>query len=389
MPQELILAAVLSLGAHPTGPLPGPDPRRLRATVERLATWPNRNTNNPSCREAAEWIAGEFRAIPGVQVELMPYDIAKGPRVPEAKSVVQVVATLPGTDPELAAHRVLIGGHLDTINMQAGANLATAIAPGANDDASGVAAALECARVLAARPHRRTLMFVAFTGEEQGLLGSGAMAKRAKAEGWKLDAVLNNDMIGNAVSARGDRQNRAVRVFSEDVAEHKGRELARWLEWHQRSRDPRHRVQLVFRRDRFGRGGDHTPFNQQGFTAVRVVEVHEDYRHQHTDLDLPKFMDWGYLARNTALNLHALHALADAEAAPRRVRVDRAQSYESTLTWEGNPDQTYAVYWRETTSPVWQGVREVRGLRHTDPTHHKDDHIFAVGAVGGIPVVAE
>jgi hypothetical protein len=253
----------------------------------------------------------------------------------------------------------------------------------------GLAGALECARILAARPHRRTLMFVAFTGEEQGRLGSTALVKRAKSEGWALDAVLNNDMIGNAVSARGERQNRAVRIFSEDVPEHRSRELARWKEWHQRQRDPRHRVKLVFRRDRFGRGGDHTPFNQQGFTGVRVVEVHEDYRHQHTDQDLPKFMDWGYLARNTALNLHALHALANAEAAPRRVRVDRAQSYDSTITWEGDANQTYVVYWRETASPVWQGARQVRGLRHVDPTHHKDDHTFAVGAIGGIPVVAE
>lgn len=360
------------------------DPSRLRATVEKLASWPNRNTNNPTLTEAAEWIASRFREIPGLEVELMKYRIEPSPRVPEAKEVVEVVATLPGkTD-----RRVIIGGHFDSINMTDQKDLSLR-APGANDDASGVALTLESARILATRKWNQTLTFVAFSGEEQGLLGSAALAKRAREEGWKIDAVLSNDMVGNSRNLHGQADDREVRVFSEESPSHNSRELARFIEWLNRTSGNRHGVKLVFRADRFGRGGDHSSFNHEGFTAVRFVEVDEEYSRQHTPNDLPEFVDFDYLANNTRIDIQTAASLADAPEPPTRVRADRAQSHDALITWEGDPNAKYVVYWRATTSPVWQEWREVTGTRAVFPKVSKDDNVFAVGAPGGIPIEAK
>jgi len=362
------------------------DARRLRTTVERLASWPNRNTNNPTLTEAAEYLAGEFRKLPGLQVELMRYTIQKSPRVPEEKEVVQVVATLPGE----TNRRVIVGGHMDTINMVDRDLGLNAPAPGANDDASGVAVTLEMARVLSQRKWKNTLVFVCFSGEEQGLLGSRALAKRAKAEGWAIDAVLSNDMVGNSRNNLGQSDARHLRVFSEETEDHNSRELARFIEWNSRGKIRGFSPKLVFRRDRFGRGGDHTPFNQEGFTAVRLVEVHEEYSRQHTKNDLPEGMDWRYLANSARLNLLSLMTLAQADAGPTEVRVDRSQGYDTNLTWKGKAGARYVVYWRDTTSPMWQGHREVGAVNKvTIERVHKDDHVFAVGVVGGVPVEAK
>lgn len=360
------------------------DPKRLRATVEKLAMWPNRNTNNPTLTEAAEWLAGEFRQIPTLQVELMKYRIEKGPRVPVAKEVVQVVATLPGS----TERRVIVGGHLDTINMVDRENL-NASAPGANDDASGVALTLELARIMAQRKWNQTLVFVAFSGEEQGLLGSAALAKRAKAENWKIDGVLSNDMVGNSRNLNGQSDNRQVRVFSEESETHSGRELARFIHWLNRESGNKFGVKLVFRRDRFGRGGDHTPFNREGFTAVRVVEVHEEYSRQHTANDLPEAMDFEYLANCARVNLRTMASLAQAAYPPSEVLIDRKQGHDTTVTWKGDLGGRYMLYWRDTASPVWQFSREVEGSAATVEKVNKDDHVFAVGAIGGIPVEAK
>ncbi len=359
---------------------------RLKATVEKLASWSDRNTNNPSLTEAAEWIAGELRKIPNLRVELMRYPIVKGQRVPVDKEVVQVVATLPGK----TERRIMVGGHMDTINMadrEAGVH---AKAPGANDDASGVALTMELARVMAARQWENTLVFVAFSGEEQGLLGSRALAKRAKAESWKIDGVLSNDMVGNSKNNQGSSESKFVRVFSEESDDHGSREMARFIDFVGRDGKAGVKPRLVFRADRFGRGGDHTPFNREGFTAVRVVEVHEEYSRQHTQNDLPEFIDYDYLTSNVRLNLIVMSSMANAGPAPTEVKVDRRQGYDTQLTWKGAPSQAYVVYWRETSSPVWQHSREVGvSERARIDGVHKDDHVFAVGAVGGIPVEAK
>lgn len=425
------------------------DPKRMRATIEKLSSWNTRNTNTPECVQAAEWLAGEYRKIPNLQVELFKYQVKKGSRIPEDKEVVEVVAVLPGR----TNRRILVGGHFDTINMGQGADLFTARAPGANDDGSGTAMALELARILAPYKWENTLVFVAFSGEEQGLLGSGTLAKRARDENWDLEAVLSNDMIGNAQNHLGQKDNRHVRVFSEEYVAppratvrpagsgggsessatseapgtspdtsvlgstpltppplangaslqgegapraqteprpHNSRELARWIEWNTRQHIKGFSVNLVFRRDRFGRGGDHTPFVAQGFTAVRLVEVHEEYERQHTIMDLPEFIDYGYLANNARVNLAAMAALAGAGEAPTNVRMVRDQGHNSRVTWRATPGVKYAVYWRETSSPVWEKCVVVGGVDHwLAEKINVDDHIFAVGAVGGIPVVAQ
>jgi Zn-dependent M28 family amino/carboxypeptidase len=382
------------------------DPKRMRAVVEHLSSMPNRNTNNPTLFEAAEWIAAEYRKIPGLQVELMKYTAPKGARVPVEKEVVQVVATLPGeTD-----RRILVGGHFDSINMvdrEAGLN---ARAPGADDDLSGVSMAMEVARVMSQRKWRHTVVFVAFSGEEQGLLGSKALAKRAREEGWKIDAVLSSDIIGSSKNLAGQSDPHHIRVFSEDpetvhrtparvtdpnavaqtVPEHNSRELARIIEFVTRNKVHGFNVKLIFRKDRFGRGGDHTSFNDQGFTAVRFTEMYEEYSHQHTPNDLIEYMDFDYLANVARINLLTMASLGDAGDAPTNVRVARAQSHDTPLKWQSRPGTKYVVYWRETTAPVWQHWKEVGEVDHaTIEKTSKDDNVFAVGAVGGVPVEAK
>src|SRR5580704_14363611 len=236
------------------------DESRMRALIEHLAAFNTRNTSTPELEKAAGWVADEFRKIPGLQVEIFKYDVVAGPRVPVDKTVVEVVATIPGkTD-----HRVIIGGHLDSINMTRGADVYTARAPGANDDLSGVALTMEAAHLMSQKQWKDTLVFVAFSGEEQGLLGSAALARHAKEQGWKIDGVLSNDMVSNSSDHLGEHDDHNVRVFSEESTAHESRELARYIEWLQNSRredlffdadlarkrtsKPGHAVKLVFRK---------------------------------------------------------------------------------------------------------------------------------------------
>lgn len=365
------------------------DADRMRKEVEYLANFPTRNTNTPHLTVAAEWMLERYREIPGIEAELWPYKVVAGRRIVADKEVVEVVASLKGS----TDRRILIGGHLDTINMSQGADPFTSKAPGANDDASGTIVALELARAMAQVPHKNTCMFAAFTGEEQGLLGSRALAQRAKAEGWKLGAVLSNDMVGNSSNNHGQKDDRRVRVFSDEPSTENptanSRELARFVEWITRGRVKGFAVKLVFRADRFGRGGDHTPFHQAGFPAVRVVEVHEEYSRQHTDADLAKAMDWKYMANCARINLLAYASLANADEPPTNVRVVRDQGHDTTITWKATPGVCYAVYWRETTSPIYQEVAHAGEVdKFTVKKVNKDDHVFAVGAEGGCPVVA-
>lgn len=357
----------------------------LRATLTELSKYSTRNTSSPELTKAAEWIAAEFRKIPGLQVEIMKYDIKKGRRVPEDKTVVQVVATLPGeTD-----HKILVGGHLDTINL--GGDPLTAVAPGVNDDGSGVALTLESARILSQKKWHNTLVFVAFSGEEQGLFGSTALAERAKSEEWAIDAVLNNDTVGSSTSS-DLKDKKRVRLYSEEVTDpklpqHNSRELARWIEWNSRGKVKDFAPWLVFRRDRFQRGGDHTPFNKAGFTAVRFVEAVEWLEHQHTEKDTLDWIDFTYLSNVTKLNILTMETLAQAEEAPTDVRYDLKQAHDTTIHWKAKPGVNYVVYWRETSSPTWQGAVEVGAVDHAViKAKNKDDHTFAVGAVGGIPI---
>lgn len=379
------------------------DASRMKATVEKLSSYPTRNTSSDHLSEAADWVLGEFRKIPGMRVDLMRYDIKQGPRVPSDKQVVQVVATLPGTEgsipPSLGgggfgdpSRIVVVGGHLDTINLKA--DPLTGISPGADDDGSGVALTLELARVMSAKKWRQTLVFVAFSGEEQGLFGSTALAKRARDEAWRIDGVFSNDMVGLSSNAMGMKDDRHVRVYSEDptpppARDSGSREMARYIEFVTRGKVHGFETKLVFRRDRFQRGGDHTPFSLAGFPAIRFVEVFEEFSHQHTDRDLIQFMDFSYLANVARLNLIGASTLADADPQPTEVRYDLKQAHDTTIHWKSTPGSKYIVYWRDTSSPVWQHTLEVGAVDQvTIPRANKDDLFFAVGAQGGVPVPA-
>ncbi len=359
-----------------------PDPARLQATVEKLAAYPTRNTNSDYLFEAADWIAGEFRKIPGLEVEVMRYGIVADQRVLEDKEVVQVIATLKGA----TERRVIVSGHFDSLNLVGGLDPRKAIAPGADDDASGVALVLECARLMAGQSWNQTLVFAAVSGEEQGLLGAFALAARAKQEGWQIDAVLNHDTVGASRNQAGQMNTREVRLFSQESDQHQSRELARWIEWVNRGQGD-FQPKLIFRLDRFGRRGDHLPFTLQGYSAVRFTEMHEDYTHQHTANDLPEFVDWEYLANVTAVNLRAMAALASAGEAPSDVKVSRAQSHDAEIFWKGSGP--FNLYWRETTSPVWEGSIPLEDEgRVILPGKSKDNLVFAVGSPGGVPVEA-
>lgn len=391
-----LLALLIAMSAQPTPAdlAAQVDAKRLRTTVEKLASFNTRNTLSPILKDSAEWLANEFRSIPGVQATLFEYTLPKGRRVPEDKKVVQVVAWLNGKDAmatslaELRGRRVvMVGGHMDSLNLQVDAE--TGRAPGANDDASGVAVALEMARLMAPHAWSQTVVFVGWTGEEQGLHGSRALATFAKENGWDLEAVLSNDTVGSSSNKAGQKNDKQVRVFSDEDETHLARELARVIEWNARKNLKGFGVKLVLRADRFGRGGDHTPFAQAGFNAVRFIEVHEEYTRQHTPDDLPEHMDWAYLANVARTNLVSLALLAQAGPEPKNVRLVRDQSHDTTLEWDAEPGVRYVVYWRDTASASWQGAKEVGSVGKTVlPKINKDDHLFAVGAVGGVPVPA-
>ncbi len=355
----------------------------LRQTLTHLSTYPTRNTNTPELEKAAEWVASEFKKIPGLRVELMRYDVKKGRRVVADKSVVQVVATLPGESNK----KVIVGGHLDTVNLTG--DPLTAIAPGINDDGSGVALTLECARILSQKRWRNTLVFVAFSGEEQGLFGSGALAEKAQKESWKIEAMLNNDTVGASQGPGKLKDKKRVRLYSEESADHNSRELARFIEWETRGKVKGFSPWLVFRKDRFQRGGDHTPFNIKGFNAVRFVEAIEYLTHQHTDKDTLEGIDFDYLANVVRLNLISLSSFASAADAPTNVRYDAKQAHDTIVRWNSQPGVSYRVYWRESSSSVWQGMVEAGEKNEvTIKGKNKDDHVFAVGAVGGVPISA-
>lgn len=365
-------------------PLDQPDPKHLRNTVEMLATFPTRNSVSSGVRPACEALIQQLQPYQGLDVKLWEYTLPKGRRVPDDMPCTEVLATLKGT----RENRILVGGHIDSLNLQV--KPTDGPAPGANDDASGVAVAAELARIFAGSSPLNTLCFIAFSGEEQGLLGATDIATTAKAEKWLIDAVLNNDTVGSSGNLSGQKDEGRVRIFSEEAETHNSRELARFAELVIRETQKDFRAKLVFRRDRFGRGGDHTPFAANGFSAVRFIEVHEEFTRQHTPEDRVEFMDFDYLARVASANLAVMASLAQAGQSPADVQVKRDQTHDTTVTWKASPGVKYVMYHRETTSPVWQGVVPVgEADAHTVKLVNKDDHIFAVGAEYGIPVEAK
>ena len=343
-----------------------------------------------------------------------------GNRVDTTLLLANVVATLKGTDP--ADDRIfIISGHLD--NMRTSVMDRTGDAPGANDDASGVAALIECARIMSKHAFPATILFVAMSGEEQGLLGATFMAEKAKNQNWNIEAVLNNDIMGsNNSSETNVINNTRIRVFSESFSvqdtgrtaltirrlglenDGKARQLARYVKETGERYIDNLEVVMIYRNDRFLRGGDHTPFVQRGFAAVRITEMNENYYHQHQDVrvengiqygDLIEFMDFEYLRKNTGMNLCNLANLAKAPSMPQDVKVDTKKLTNFTnLSWAaskmGNP-KGYYVLLRETTHAFWQKKFFTTELK-MDLPYSKDNYFFAVQAVGeagneSLPVV--
>jgi Zn-dependent M28 family amino/carboxypeptidase len=332
-----------------------------------------------------------------------------GKRVSTAINLGNVVATLKGTDP--ADNRIfIISGHLDS--RRTDIMDAQGDAPGANDDGSGSAAVLECARIMSSRSFPATIIFVTVSGEEQGLLGSGYMAKKAKVANWNIEAVLNNDIMGsNNSSQTGIIDNTRVRVFSEGLPYYdldkqaktirqlglendgKARQLARYVKETGERYIDNLQVVLVYRNDRFLRGGDHSPYVENGYAAVRITEMNENYAHQHQDVrvekglqygDLTAFMDFEYLRKNTALNLVNLANLAKAPAVPGAVKVDTKDLTNTTrLSWKApvtGKVKGYFILMRETTSAFWQKKIFTTGTELTLP-YSKDNYFFAVQSV--------
>ena len=410
-PDPLILKMVQQVSA-----------KNLQEDVEKLVSFGTRHTLSDTKSKkrgigaARNWVESEFqkysKASGGrLKVEQDTFTIKPdGRRINQPVVMANVMATLPGTDP--TDKRIfIVSGHIDS--RVSDVMNATADAPGANDDGSGTVAVMELARVMSQQRFPATIIFVAVQGEEQGLYGSTHLAKRAKQEGWNLVAMLNNDIMGNSTGHDPEIKNTTqLRVFSEGVPatetpeeartrrvlssenDSPSRQLARYAREATKQYVPGHEVVLEYRPDRFLRGGDHTPFNQQGFTAVRFSEMNEDFRHQHQDLrtekgeeygDLAKFMDFAYLRQNTGVNLATLANLALAPAAPQNVGVLTSELTNRTqLKWEapaaGEKPAGYYVLMRPTSAPEWEQKFFVTDTT-ADLPFSKDNFLFGVVSV--------
>jgi len=394
----------------------------IEARIRKLASFHTRHTlsRTDSDREgigaARRWIKSELdacsRAAGGrLKVELDSFIQPPARRVPKPVEIVNVVATLPGTQ---APGRIyVVSGHYDSISSNV--MDAESAAPGANDDASGVAAAMEMACVMALHRFDATLVFMAVAGEEQGLLGSAHWAEEAKKKGLNVAGMITNDIIGSPKGPDGQRYDGTVRLFANglpalvesrspvlgDIARSGGEndtpahQLGRFLKDAGERYVPGMVVQLIPRPDRFLRGGDHLPFLERGYAAVRFTEPVEDYRHQHQNVrivngvqqgDLPDFVDFDYVAKVTQVNAAGLASLALGPATPRDAAIETVQlENDTTLRWSANdePDLAgYRIVWRELGWPTWQHSREAGNVtRFTLPGISKDNFVFGIIAV--------
>jgi hypothetical protein len=365
---------------------------------------------------ARDWLKSEFEEIAKTSggrltVELQSFEQAKAARVPEPTRLTNVVATLRGTQASSVARMYVVSGHYDS--MCTSPTDAVCDAPGANDDASGVAAVVEMARVMSRREFDATIVFMAVAGEEQGLLGATYYAEQAKQKNLNIEAMFTNDIVGNSLGGNGVRDRNTVRVFSEGVPSNEtpeeanvrrgtggendsnARQLARFIKAVGATYMPAFNVALIYRRDRYLRGGDHIPFLERGFAAVRFTEPNEDYTHQHQNVrtengirygDLPEFVDYGYIAQVARLNAAALATLARAPARPKGVGLlTRRLTNDTDLQWTANTEDDlagYEVVWRETSSPVWTHALAVGNMTsYTVKGMSKDNYFFGVRAV--------
>ncbi|QQL49660.1 M20/M25/M40 family metallo-hydrolase [Mucilaginibacter ginkgonis] len=399
--------------------------KNIEATVRKLVSFKTRSTLSDTTSKtegigaARNWIKSEFeqyaKASGGrMHVEFDTFETPAGGRFDKPTILKNVLAILKGSDPN-DKRIFMVSGHYDSrVNDVMDAK---SYAPGAVDDASGTAVSMECARVLSKHSFPATIIFVTVAGEEQGLNGSGNLAKRAKAEGWMIDAMLNNDIVGNTYGFEtGLKDNRSVRVFSDGVPsvlsqpgndralaalisnggenDSPSRELARYIKEIGERYVQQLDVKMIYRRDRFLRGGDHTPFLQNGFAAVRFTEMNEDFNRQHQNVrkengvdygDVPDAADYDYIQKVARMNLSVLANLAMAPAQPQNVVVTtKGLTNKTTLKWEtpvaGKKPAGYYVLMRETISPYWEKKFYFTGNTAT-VDYSKDNYLFAVQAV--------
>ena len=395
-----------TLDARVVNLVAGVSEERLAADVQTLAGFGTRHTYADTASPtrgigaAREWIRAEFaKASPRLQVGFDTYQIvAQGPRLPRDVELRNVVAVLPGASPRrlyVSAHYDTVARRIDGTGGDTGFDWTRADndAPGANDDGSGTALVIELARVFAQSGLQfdATLVFIAFAGEEQGLVGAKLHAQRAAAEGWRIDAVLNNDIVGNSHGGTGASEGDRVRVFSEGPEDSASRQVARYVRRVAMRYQPGHEVTLVARADRFGRGGDHTAFNQHGFAGVRVTEANEAYQRQHTVADVADGVDPSYLRRNARVNAAALACLALAPPAPAVVndrgmpRLTRgASGYDAALSWTASPGAVgYRIVWRQAWAADWEHDVTVGAVTEASlPLLSVDDVVIGVAAIG-------
>lgn len=392
----------------------------IRKTVDRLVGFGTRHTlsdtvsSSQGIGAARRWIKSEMEKYAAASkgrmtVEFHESIVPASARVPQPSKIVNVVATLRplvGSKPE----RILVvGGHYDS--RASDPNDILSNAPGANDDGSGTALTMELARVMARYEFGATIVFIAFVGEEQGLLGAARWAEMAKNNGWNVEAVLNNDIVGSSVSGSGKREASYVRVFSEAFSpvdtgmtfrmrnslglENDGasRSLARYVKGVGERYVPGFGVRMIYRRDRFLRGGDHSPFHERGFAAVRFSVAVENYDWQHQNVrmeegkeygDLPKFMDFPYCVNVARTNAAVLATLALAPAPPEKAGIVTSRlEYQTTLRWEANDESDLAGYfvrYRSTSSPEWEHSVFTKDTTLTLDVL-KDDYLFGIQAV--------
>ncbi len=405
---DLTVPSVEAPAAAPRGPVL--DPRiaailedvsadRLAEYLKVLTDFQTRHSSSLSDRTdwgispARQYILETMRGFsPRLQVDFDCYDVEAQGRIPEPVELCNVVAVLPGR----SDRRVYVSGHYDTVARREGEGFDWTRwdnpAPGANDDGSGTVLTMEVARVMAQSglDFDATLVFVAFVAEEEGLVGASLHAERAAREGWTIDAVFNNDIIGNTTGGNGIVDARTVRVFSEDPMDSSSRQLARFIRRQAAIYVPSHEVRLIAREDRFGRGGDHTAFNRRGFTGVRFSESRENYERQHTAQDTYDGVDFDYLAKNARVNAAGVATMALAPAAPDVMgrggpMLGRGESgYDAAMEWAASPGAVgYRVVWREAWAPDWQYEVMVGNVNEwTLPDLSIDDYVFGVAAVG-------
>jgi len=395
---------------------------RIEQDIQKLAGFGTRNTFSDTLSEnrgigaARRWIKAEFDKISkscGDCLEVFYHRTMvttdMGRRVPKDAEVVNVVAILRGT--QNPNSYVMMSGDIDS--RASDTQDFTTDAPGANDNASGMAGTIEAARVLSKYKFKNSIAFVGLSGEEQGLFGGQFLAKYAKENSWNIIGVFNNDMIGNIQGIDGVIDNRSFRIFSEahnptetererimkryygGEVDGKSRQLARYIHKTVKTYMPQMNPMMIYRLDRFGRGGHHKPFNDLGYPGVRIMEAHENYTWQHQDVrvengieygDVVEHVNFDYAKKLTAVNAINLASLGWAPLKPKNVEIGGAVEPSTTLKWKKSEDSNvkgYKIYWRETTSPTWQYSRYVGDVNQFKLKNVViDNFLFGVAAVG-------